>query len=77
MIRPTKFSNPNQTLIAAAYILLERLRKRRIDRYDKLRTHLARKAKGCDSLFVPALSFLFLLGLIEYHPKNDSFEFIG
>jgi len=28
-----------------------------------------------DSVVAPALSFLFLLGRIDYHAKNDSFEY--
>ncbi len=28
-------------------------------------------------LFLPALNFLFLMGLIEYHQKNDAIEYIG
>ncbi|WP_416777131.1 ABC-three component system middle component 8 [Xenorhabdus budapestensis] len=28
-------------------------------------------------LFLPALNFLFLMGLIEYHTKIDSIEYVG
>lgn len=30
-----------------------------------------------DVLFLPSLNFLYLLGLIEYHPKTDSIEYVG
>lgn len=32
------------------------------------------RIKGGDVLFLPALNFLFLLGLIDYHPKTDSVD---
>jgi hypothetical protein len=28
-------------------------------------------------LFLPTLSFLYLLGLVEYRPKTDSLEYVG
>jgi hypothetical protein len=28
-------------------------------------------------LFLPALNFLYLLGLIDYHPKTDAVEYVG
>jgi hypothetical protein len=30
-----------------------------------------------DVLFLPALNFLYLMGLIEYHPKTDAVEYVG
>jgi hypothetical protein len=32
---------------------------------------------GGDVLFLPSLNFLYVLGLIEYHPKTDSVEYVG
>ena len=28
-------------------------------------------------LFLPALNFLYLMGLIEYRPKTDAVEYMG
>jgi hypothetical protein len=40
--------------------------------------HFARKSVvGGDVLFLPSLDFLFLMGLVEYHPKTDAFEYVG
>ena len=33
--------------------------------------------RGTSSLFLPSLNFLFLLGLVEYHPKTDAIEYVG
>ena len=30
-----------------------------------------------DVLFLPALNFLFLMGLVEYRPKTDAVEYVG
>jgi len=32
---------------------------------------------GGDVLFLPALNFLYLMGLIEYRPKTDAVEYVG
>lgn len=28
-------------------------------------------------LFLPSLSFLYLMGLVNYHRTTDSFEYVG
>lgn len=77
MLRPTKHTHPDRTIVNVALLLLAHLRKRRLDGYSALR-NLAKKAvAGGDVLFLPALNFLFILGLIEYHPKTDAIEYVG
>ena len=77
ILRPSKFSNPDQTVINAALVIIVHLRKKRIETYESLRDIVGQKIKGADILFKPAVNFLFLLGLIEYLPKTDTFEYIG
>lgn len=77
MLRPSKHSNPDQTLIYVSILLLKRFQKYRVDNYETLRQIIKEKVKGGDFLFVPALNFLYLLGLIEYHPKTDIIEYVG
>lgn len=77
MLRPTKHAHPDQTIVNVALVLLTRLRKRRLEGYTALRTHVKKAVAGGDVLFLPALNFLFLLGLIEYRPKTDAVEYIG
>jgi hypothetical protein len=77
MLRPTKHSHPDRTVINVSMILLGRLKSRRLDEYDRLRKFAKDAVLSGDVLFLPALNFLFLMGLIEYRPKTDSVEYLG
>lgn len=77
MLRPTKHSHPDRTVINIAMLLLKHLRKRRLERYSDLQMFSKKAAAGGEVLLLPALSFLFLLGLIEYRPKTDAIEYVG
>lgn len=77
MLRPTKHSHPDRTVVNVALLLLKHLRKRRLDRYSALRGYAKKAVAGGDVLFLPALNFLFLLGLIEYRSKTDSIEYVS
>lgn len=77
MLRPTKHSHPDRTVINVSLILLARLKARRLDDYDDLLKYAKRAVSGGDVLFLPALNFLYLLGLIEYRPKTDAMEYVG
>lgn len=75
MLRPSKHANPDQTVVAAATTLLKALRKKRIVSFDELKSSLATQSP--EALFLPAVNFLFLVGLLEYRPVVDSFEYTG
>jgi hypothetical protein len=77
MLRPSKHSHPDRTIISVALLLLTRLRACRVDDYDALRNYAKKNTTGGDVLFLPALNFLFLLGLIDYRPKTDAVEYVG
>lgn len=77
MLRPNKHSHPDKTVVNLAMLLLLRIKGQRIEDYESLRTFAKKQILGADFLFLPALNFLFLLGLIEYRLKNDSFEYVG
>ncbi len=77
MIRPNKHSHPDKTLVSASTVLLRRLRKKRSESFDELRQCLIKKESDAAGLFLPAVNLLFMLGLIEYRKKNDTFEYIG
>lgn len=77
MLRPSKHSHPDRTVINVALLLLGRLKKRRLDNYGDLRSFAKKAVTGGDVLYLPALNFLYLLGLIEYHPKTDAVEYLG
>jgi hypothetical protein len=77
MLRPTKHSHPDRTVINVSLLLLARLKMRRVDDYDSLRTYAKKIVVGGDVLFLPALNFLYLMGLIDYRPKTDAVEYVG
>jgi hypothetical protein len=78
MLRPTKHAHPDRTVIAVATVVLRALRGRRAMSYDDLRD-LVEKRSGSDAetLFAPAVALLFLLGLLDYRPTVDAFEYRG
>jgi hypothetical protein len=77
MIRPSKHAHPDKTVVNSSTVLLERLKKRRSESFDDLRQFHSKRDHEVDSLFLPALNLLFLLGLIEYRRQNDTFEYVG
>lgn len=77
MLRPTKHSHPDRTVINVSLLLLSRLKDRRVDDYDVLRKFAKKHVVGGDVLFLPALNFLYLMGLVEYRPKTDAVEYVG
>lgn len=77
MLRPTKHSHPDRTVINLALLLMMRLKDRRVDEYGALRKHAKKSVTGGDVLFLPALNFLYLMGLIDYRPKTDAVEYVG
>jgi hypothetical protein len=74
MLRPTKHSHPDRTVLNVAFLILLRLKSQRAQDYRTLRIHVRKAVLGGDVLFMPALYLLFLLGLIRYQPKTDSIE---
>lgn len=77
MLRPTKHAHPDKTVIAVATVILRRLRSRRVEGFDELHRYLTGVVEGTSALYLPALNLLFLLGLVEYRPKTDAFEYTG
>lgn len=77
MLRPTKHTHPDRTVIYLSLLLLKRLKTRRIDEYEHLRQFAKKEVSGGEVLFLPALNFLYLMGLIEYRPKTDAVEYVA
>jgi len=50
MLRPTKHSHPDRTVISVALLLLTRLKIRRVDEYDVLRKFAKKSVVGGDVL---------------------------
>lgn len=77
MLRPNKHSHPDETVLAAATLLLKKLRRKRAVQYDELKAVLNRNPESSDYLFTPAVSLLYLLGLVDYKDNIDTFEYSG
>jgi len=77
MLRPTKHSHPDRTVINVSLLILVRLKKRRIEEYSTLQKYIKHLVIGGDILFLPALNLLFLMGVIDYKSKSDAVEYLG
>lgn len=78
MISPHKHLNLDASLLRVAAIALRELRKRRVIEFEVLRAKVLKYVgPDADLAFLPAVNFLFLMGKIEYHIKNDSIEYKG
>jgi hypothetical protein len=77
MLLPNKHSHPDETVLAAATLLLKKLRRKRAVQFDELKAVLNRKSDSADYLFTPAISLLYLLDLVDYKETIDTFEYSG
>jgi hypothetical protein len=77
MLRPTKHSHPDRTVVFMSFLLLKQLKKNRIEDFHSLSQYAKGSTVGGDTLFLPALNFLYLVGVIEYHPNSDAIEYVG
>lgn len=77
LLLPNKNAHPDLTVLSVSAFLLEHLRKHRVGRYSDLYERLSKYESRAVTLFEPALETLYMLGLIEYHKKNDLVEYIG
>lgn len=77
MLTPKKHLSLDLSPLRIASIMLRELRKARLLKFGDLQAKAIRFG-GSDAAVVvlPALSLLYLLGKVEYHPKNDSIEYI-
>jgi hypothetical protein len=77
MIRPEKYLDLNTCTIRVASIILSELQQNRVVLLDELDTVVqARLGETARFNFLPALSFLFLLGALEYDLKTDTIYFL-
>ena len=77
LLQANKHNDPNRTVLAVSSIILARLSRYRIETLTALRERVLKRQPGVDALILPSLSFLYLLGLVEYRPKTDSIEYTG
>jgi ABC-3C biological conflict system middle component len=76
MLFPSKHDHPDQTVFAVATLMIERLSTKQLVGYDDLSAYCRSRVRHGELLFTPAISLLFLLGLVNYLPKADAFEWV-
>jgi hypothetical protein len=77
MLKPTKHLDPAVSVLNVSAQMLSILARYRTIGYDELYGKIEKKyGDSARPVFVPSLSFLYLLGKIEYHAKNDTFEYL-
>lgn len=76
MLTPKKHMNLDSSLLRISALMLRELNKRGVIGFEQLRTVVTKRVgPDGDITFLPALDFLFLLGKVEYHVKNDTLEY--
>lgn len=84
MLKPHKHLKLNTSLLSLSALALEYLHRYRSVPYHQLYAHLERRVRSRDEravedvrlMFGPTVSFLFLLGKVQYHAQNDLFEYL-
>lgn len=76
MLTPSKHLDLDRSAVRVAAEVMAELRRRRIMGYDAV-VQLIKRRTGDDAdvVVAPALNFLYLIGRLEYHPINDTFEY--
>lgn len=69
--------NLDFSLLRISSLIIKHVKKAKVIKLNELLQKLI-NSEGEDVryIFQPALSFVYLFGLIEYHTKTDSIEFI-
>lgn len=76
MLTPRKNLDLDTSLLRVAALMLRELQKRGVMEFERLRSVVTRRiGRNAELMFLPALDFLFLLGRVEYHVKNDTVEY--
>lgn len=75
-IFPDKHEHPSCTIVYVSYLILKKIKKERLVAYETLHDLIKNEVRGGSELLLPALNFLYLLGLVKYHLKIDSFEYV-
>lgn len=78
MLTPTKHMNLDNSLIRISALMIKLIKRAKVIKCNDLMSKLIKsEGENVRYLFLPALNFIFLFGLVEYYPKTDSLEFIA
>lgn len=77
MLKPHKHLNPQFSVIHVGGLILKALKESNMLTFEELLTILTDiSGPKVKDVYLPSLSFLFLLGKIRYHKKIDTIELI-
>ena len=77
MIAPHKYLNLNLSLLNLGGVILCIVKQDGVIKYDELLEKvILSRGINAKEVFIPALSFLYLLGKIEYQKDIDTIEYI-
>lgn len=75
MLQPKKHLDLDTSTLRVAALMLRELSRTNVIGFEKLRARIAKRAgPDAEINFLPSLNFLFLLGKVDYHEKNDIIE---
>lgn len=78
MLTPSKHLDLDRSTLRVAAEILSELNRRRVMEYDSvIRLVERRTGDDADVVVAPALSFLYLIGRLDYHAINDTFEYVS
>lgn len=77
MLFPNKHAHPDRTALAVAATMMRYLARHKVVEYDALLAACRGHGPSTEYLFTPAINLLYLLGLVEYLPMSDSFEWVA
>ncbi|WP_163407934.1 ABC-three component system middle component 8 [Flavobacterium ajazii] len=77
MIAPHKYLDLNLSLLNLGGVILSIVKEQEVIKYDELLEKVTlSRGINAKEVFIPALSFLYLLGKIEYQKDIDTIEYI-
>jgi hypothetical protein len=77
MIAPHKYLDLNLSLLNLGGVILSIVKEDGVIKYDELLEKVTlSRGINAKEVFIPALSFLYLLGKIEYQKDIDTIEYI-
>lgn len=78
MLQPNSNMDLRFSNFHVSALIIKAFKNREMLKFDELLSILIDKTdKKVKEVYLPSLSFLFLLEKIQYHQKIDSFELIG
>lgn len=75
MLIPTKYMNPDHSVLYLGGLVLKKLQKHKIYSYDDAFKIFSKNK--IEDMFVPTMGFLYLLDLVEYNINSDCFIYRG